>query len=487
MPFVMSKHSRYCVALLTAALSAAGCSVRRHYDAPMPVAPAAWTPPAQAAEIPPASVEALSAWWEAFGDPLLTSLVRRAVAGNLDVQTALSRLREARASVSTAAASLRPTVDASGSARASGSGGDSVIQGVTQSYSLGLDASWELDLFGAVRGTVDAASATADAREADLRDTLVSLTAEVARDYIDIRLLQRRLDIVRGNIGLQEETLELTRFRSQAGLATDLDVQQALANVESTRAQLSSLDAQSARARHALAVLLGQTPAALDADLAGPAVIPAAHIAAAVGVPADALRRRPDVRSAERLLAAQFAQVQVARADLHPTFRLAGSIGLESLSLAKLLLPGASFWSASPSVSTRLFNREQLRQNLVMQSERQAQAARTYEARVLGALQEVEDSLGDLVHEQVRRERLAAAADAAAQAADLSLQLYTAGLRDFRDTLDAQRSLLTLQDSLAISEAAVSTDLVRLYKALGGGWTAQSFLPGPVSVSSSGS
>jgi NodT family efflux transporter outer membrane factor (OMF) lipoprotein len=293
--------------------------------------------------------------------------------------------------------------------------------------------------------------------------------------------LQRRLDIVRGNIGLQEETLELTRFRSQAGLATDLDVQQALANVESTRAQLSSLEAQAARDRHALAVLLGQTPATLDSELAGPAVIPVAPVAAAVGVPADALRRRPDVRSAERQLAAQFAQVQVARADLYPTLRLAGSIGLESLSLAKLLLPGASFWSASPSVGTRLFSRTQLRQNLVIQGERQAQAAQTYESRVLGALQEVEDSLGDLVHEQVRRERLVAAAAAAAQAADLSLQLYTSGLRDFRDTLDAQRSLLSLQDSLAISEAAVSTDLVRLYKALGGGWSAESFLPEPSS------
>jgi NodT family efflux transporter outer membrane factor (OMF) lipoprotein len=484
MPFAMSRHTRSGVSLLIVALVATGCSVRRQYEAPTPVAPAAWTPPAQAAEIPSASIDALSAWWDAFGDPFLTSLVRRAVAGNLDVRTALSRVREARASVSTATASLRPAVDASGAGRASGSGGESALSGTVQSYSLGLDASWELDLFGAVRSTVDAASATAEAREADVRDVLVTLAAEVARGYIDIRLLQRRLDIVRGNIGLQEETLELTRFRSQAGLATDLDVQQALANVESTRAQLSSLEAQAARARHALAVLLGQAPSALDADLAGPGVIPVAPIAAAVGVPADALRRRPDVRGAERLLAAQFAQVQGARADLYPTFRLAGSIGLESLSLAKLLLPGASFWSASPSVSTRLFNRQQLRQNLVIQSERQAQAAQTYESRVLGALQEVEDSLGDLVHEQVRRERLVAAAAAAEQAADLSLQLYTAGLRDFRDTLDAQRSLLSLQDSLASSEAAVSTDLVRLYKALGGGWTAESFLPEPISAGS---
>jgi len=199
-----------------------------------------------------------------------------------------------------------------------------------------------------------------------------------------------------------------------------------------------------------------------------------------LGVPAETLRRRPDVRSAERQLAAQFAQVNAARADLYPSFRLAGSIGLESLSLARLLVPGASFWSGSPSVSTRLFNREQLRQNLVIQSERQEQAARAYQSQVLRALQDVEDSLTALAQEQVRRDHLSAAAAAAEQAADLSLQLYTAGLRDFRDVLDAQRSLLSLQDSLATSSAGIATDLVRLYKALGGGWSATSLLPEPV-------
>lgn len=205
--------------------------------------------------------------------------------------------------------------------------------------------------------------------------------------------------------------------------------------------------------------------------------IPVAPLTVALGLPAETLRRRPDVRSAERQLAAQFAEVDAARAELYPTFRLVGSIGLESLSLARLLLPGAGFWSASPSASARLFNRGQLRQNLVIQTERQEQAARSYESRVLGALQEVEDSLAALAHEQMRRDRLSAAAAAAEQAADLSLQLYTAGLRDFRDVLDAQRSLLSLQDSLATSGATVSTELVRLYKALGGGWSAAALLP----------
>jgi outer membrane protein TolC len=228
---------------------------------------------------------------------------------------------------------------------------------------------------------------------------------------------------------------------------------------------------------HALSVLIGQAPRALAAELSAPGPIPAAPLTVAVGVPADVIRRRPDVRGAERQLAAQAAQVNVARADLYPTFRLAGSIGLESLNIAKLLLPGASFWSASPSVNTRLFNRAQLRENLAVQIERQTQAAVTYESRVLGALQDVEDSLTSLAQEDVRRGHLAAAANAAQQAADLSLQLYTAGLRDFRDVLDNQRSLVTLQDSLVTSTASVSTGLVRLYKALGGGWTTAQMAP----------
>jgi NodT family efflux transporter outer membrane factor (OMF) lipoprotein len=473
----MNKPTRLTLAALIACLVAA-CGVRRPYVAPTPVAPVAWEEPVPL----PADLEALSRWWESFEDPLLTSLVQRGIEGNLDVRTALSRLREARASVASSRAALRPAVDASGSVRASGlSNGDSPSI-TSRSYSLGLDAGWELDVFGGIRSGIDAAAATAGAREADLQDVLVTLSAEVALDYIDIRSLQQRLEIALANVNLQEQTLELTRFRLQAGLATDLDVQQALSNVESTRAQIASLDSQAAQATHALSILLGQPPAALNAELSSSGPIPAAPIAAAIGVPADTIRRRPDVRSAERQFAAQFAQVNVARADLYPSFRLAGSIGLESISLFRLLAPGASFWSASPNASTRLFNREQLRQNLVIQTERQEQAARAYEGRVLAALQDVEDSLTALAQEQIRREHLTAAATAAEQAADLSLQLYTAGLRDFREVLDAQRSLLSLQDSLASSGAGVATDLVRLYKSLGGGWSASELLPAPPSA-----
>jgi len=216
-----------------------------------------------------ADVEALAQWWETFGDPVLTSLVRRAIKGNLDVRTSLSRLREARASVSSARASLNPVVDASGTMVATGRRDEVLGSVTTRSYSVGFDASWELDVFGGIRSTIDAAAATAEARAADLQDVLISLTAEVAIDYVDVRTLQRRLEIALANANVQEQTLELAQFRAQAGLATDLDVQQALSNLESTRAQISSLDAQTAQAIHRVAVLIGQAPAALDAPLPG--------------------------------------------------------------------------------------------------------------------------------------------------------------------------------------------------------------------------
>jgi NodT family efflux transporter outer membrane factor (OMF) lipoprotein len=461
--------SRATVALsLIVLLAGSACAVRRPYTAPLAAVPTAWARHAPEKAAP----ATLAAWWDAFHDPLLTSLVTRAVEGNLDVRVAVSRLREARASARGARGALAPALDASASGRIAGQGAESGFEGTSQSYGVSLDASWELDVFGGIRSAADAATATAGARVADVQDVLISLAAEAALGYIDVRSLQRRLEIARANVALQEQTLELTQLRLQAGLGTDLEVQQALSNVASTRAQIASLDLQRGQAVHALSVLIGQPPDALSSELAPAGPIPTAPIAVAVGIPAETVRRRPDVRSAERQLAAQFEQVNAARADLYPSFRLAGSIGLESLSLAKLLLPGAGAWNIAPSSTTRLFNRRQLRENVVVQTERQTQAALAYESQVLTALRDVEDALIALTQEQARRDSLAAAAGAAQQAADLSLQLYTSGLRDFREVLDAQRSLLTLQDSLASSEASVSTDLVRLYKALGGGWQA---------------
>ena len=332
------------------------------YQPPVPNAPAAWSAPVTES----ADAESLSRWWETFGDEQLTALVRRAVEGNLDVRTAMSRVREARATTRSTRTQLWPSADVGGSARASGTGNEAGVSGVTGRYTLSIDASWEIDAFGGIRSTIDAASATAEARAADLQDA-ITLTADVALNYIDIRSLQRRLEIARSNVDLQQETLELTQFRAQAGWPRTWTSNR---RSRTWRARVR----RSHRSKVRLTIHsrdcdpLGRPPAELNAEFTAPAPIPEAPIETTLGLPADALRRRPDVRSAERQLAAQFAQVNVARADLYPSFRLAGSIGLESLSLATLLVPGAQFWNAGPSASTRLFDRRQLRENLVVQT-----------------------------------------------------------------------------------------------------------------------
>jgi NodT family efflux transporter outer membrane factor (OMF) lipoprotein len=280
-------HSRRytLLTLIVASVMGAGCGARRPYQPPVPNAPATWS----AAVGESADAESLSRWWETFGDEQLIALVRRAVEGNLDVRTAMSRLREARATTRSTRTQLSPSADVGGSARASGTGNEAGVSGVTGLYTLSIDASWEIDAFGGIRSTIDAASATAEARAADLEDVLITLTADVALNYIDIRSLQRRLEIARSNVDLQQETLELTQFRAQSGLATDLDVQQARANVENTRAQIASFEGQVGRSIHAIAILLGRPPGELNAEFTAPAPLPEAPLETTLGLPADTL------------------------------------------------------------------------------------------------------------------------------------------------------------------------------------------------------
>lgn len=474
----MSNLRRYAFLVLSA-LAMNGCvTARRAHDVPVPKVPGAWSRSAEPER--QIDMDALSRWWTTFDDPVLTSLVERTVVGNFDLRTAVSRVRQARAQANAARADLFPSVAAGASMTASHTGSTGGLpqpSAVQRSYHAGVDLSWEPDFFGGTRSAIDAATATAEARGADLQDVLVTVVAEAAGQYIRIRSLQERVAVAEANQRLQDEAYEIAGFRLQAGLTTDLDVQLARSNVESTGALIASLQLDLAQAFHALATLLGQDPASLDQELTNTVRIPEAPLSVAVGVPADAVRRRFDVRSAERRLAAQAADVDATRAQLYPRFALTGSIGLESLKIASLFVPGASFWRATPSVNWRLFDRRQLQQNLLARTEGETQASIEYEATVLSALREVEDALVAYTQERVRRERLTNASEASQQAADLALQLYNSGLRDFRDVLDAQRSLLTLQDQLAFSRGSVSANLVQLYRALGGGWAALTALP----------
>ncbi|MFZ7111450.1 MAG: efflux transporter outer membrane subunit [Desulfatiglandales bacterium] len=414
---------------------------------------------------------ALTHWWKTFNDPRLSSLIERAVSGNIDLKQAGARLREARARRGLARTEFFPTLDGSGSATKiyskEGTGGTET----RDLYAAGFDAGWELDLFGGIRRGLEAADADLQASREALCDVLVSLLAEVAVNYLETRTYQARLAAAKANLNNQEETYSLTQMRYLAGLSDALAVQQARYNLENTRSQIPTLHTGLEGAMNRLAVLLGETPGTLHRELEHPEPIPVAPAQIAVGVPADLLRQRPDIRRAERELAAQTARIGVATAQLYPTFTLRGSIGFEALQLDDLLSGGGRTLAIGPRITWPVFDAGALRRNIEVQSAIQEQALMAYESTVLAALEEVENALSAYVDEQLRRESLIEASRAAETAVDLAQDKYRAGLTDFSDVLDAQRSLLSFEDQLARSGGTVLSNLIALYKAMGGGWT----------------
>jgi NodT family efflux transporter outer membrane factor (OMF) lipoprotein len=417
--------------------------------------------------------QTLAQWWSTLEDPALTSLMERAVRGNLDLKNARARVREARALRSINRARFFPSIDATGSATKSRKSENSSDGTESELYSAGFDAGWELDVFGGVRRSVEAAEADLEASWENLHDVMVSLLAEVALNYMEVRTFQVRFAVAEANIAAQAETLAYTSSRFEAGLSNELPVQQALTNLEATRSQIPSLRTGLAAANNRLSVLLGEEPGAVNRELADPRPIPVPPLAVAVGVPADTLLHRPDVRRFERLLAGQTARIGVATADLYPRFFLTGTIGLESLSASDLFNSASRTGLIGPSVLWNVFDAGAARQRIEFQSALREQALNDYESKILLALEEVENALVAYAQEQLRRESLKSAAAAAQRAVLLAQDQYVAGLVDFNNVLVAQRSLLALQDELALSEGTVTSNLVRLYKALGGGWEFQ--------------
>jgi NodT family efflux transporter outer membrane factor (OMF) lipoprotein len=462
-------------ALLTVGLAmlvAAGCAVGPDYVPPDTRLPGQWHTPMGAGLVGGDSdKQALAGWWSIFDDPVLTNLIESAVAGNLGLKEARSRVREARARRGVSEAGRFPTIDATGSARSSRSSEETGSGSERELYAAGFDAAWELDVFGGKRRAIEAAQADFEASEEALRDVLVSLLAEVAVNYVDARSFQTRLSVARANLEAQEETYNITQWRFQAGLATQLDVDQARYSLEQTRSQIPVLRKGLEQAKNRLSVLLGRHPGSVEVALGEYKPFPFPPLEIAVGVPADVLRRRPDIRRAERGLAAQTARIGVAAADAYPKFSLAGSIGLEALSLGNLFLAGSRTHSIGSGIAWPIFDAGAIRSNIEVQNALQEQALFQYEAAVLTALEEVENGLVAYAEEQLRRESLMEASQAAKSAVDLALNQYASGLIDFSNVLDAQRSLLGLQDQLAVSEGEAISNLIALYKALGGGWT----------------
>lgn len=413
----------------------------------------------------------LSTWWQQFGDPTLSELVDRALRGSPDLRTAQARLRQARAERNITQTGVLPSVSASGLA--------SDQRGSSNAFSVGFDASWEPDVFGGTRRGIDAANADVRATTEELLNTQVSLVAEVARNYAELRTLQTRLEIAHRNETSQAETLQLTGFRAQAGLVSTVDVEQARANLEQTRAGIPSLETSIARAMHRLATLAGLEPAALVGELNQVAPLLSVPAQVAVGIPADTLRQRPDVRAAEQRIVAESARVAQANATRYPQFSLSGSIGIEVITGA--LTGGTSFAaSAAASVLQTIFNGGRIRQQIAVQSAVLEQTVVGYEAIVLTALEDVENALVTFEKSRQRLAFLTAAAEAANNAALLARTQYAAGLADFQTVLDTERSALSVQDSVAATEGERVAALVQLYKALGGGWSpaAQATTPG---------
>jgi NodT family efflux transporter outer membrane factor (OMF) lipoprotein len=444
---------------------AAAATGGKAVPAQIPTSPAAWKAEMkEGLTDEQANPQTLAEWWKVLNDPVLTQLEEEAAKGSLDVRQAEARVREARARRGTAGADRFPTLTFNPSASQSMRG-----QNSNSSFGLGFDSSWEVDLFGSRRNTVKAADANVQASIEDLHDVMVTLLAEVALNYLEVRTFQERLDNAQDNVKIQQETYDIARWRYEAGLTTQRDVEQARLNLEQTNSQIPTLRAGLEQAKNRIAVLLGRQPGSVDQEI-GEGEIPVAPVELAVGIPADTLRRRPDVRRAERQVEAQIAQVSVAKAERFPKLSLIGSIGLEALSLGNLLSTAARALTGGLNIGQTVFNAGKIRENIAVQNAVQEQAVIAYQSSVLTALQDVEGALVDYAEEQLRHRSLQEATEAARNAAELSSQQYQAGLVDFQVVLDSQRSLLSLEDQLASSTGTIASNLVRVYKALGGGW-----------------
>jgi len=480
---------------LAAAATLAACTVGPNYKAPeMP------TPPAyqETGAVGGVSAETpdLAQWWSQFGDPTLDSLVQRALAGNLDVATEVSKIRAARQQVIIAGAAALPQIDAAGSvnntmlsknagfsqlANAFGGKGASSTSGVGlpgtdfTTYSVGFDASWELDLFGQTRRSVEAARGRVEAEVWSLHDTEVSVASEVAVDYLTLRALQRQILVAEREEGREQLLVGLVQARRQAGFATQLEVSQQQNQLATAKSQRPTLEAQARGEIHALGVLTGQPPEALSAELApAPGIVPeppAPPPAVPVGLPSELLRRRPDVREAERNLAAATADVGVAVGDLYPQINLTGSADLISESLKNLVSGNSIQTSLTAALVQHIFDGGKIRANISARKEARIQAYLAYQKAVLTALKDVEDALSRYGAEQRRNAQLRASADAAQVAFEMADARYKSGLTDYINVLQTDAALTAAESQLAESDGLVDQDLVSLEKALGGGWS----------------
>lgn len=459
--------------IVTLAVLLGGCAlplVGPDHQIPDLRLPGQWSATASSTGVRAAEDTQLAQWWTQFADEKLNGLIERALAGNLDLKLAQSRLRQARASRQLAEAGLFPTASAAVS-RSRSKGSDAVASQPSRTlYDAGFDAAWEIDVFGGNRRGVEAATADLAASQASLNDTRVSLVAELARNYVELRSAQRRIAVARNNLASQSETLQITEWRYQAGLARASEVEQARTSREQTRAGIPDLEVSLAAAENRIALLLGRNPGELRDTLTETKPLPTVPASVAAGIPADVLRQRPDLIAAERTLAAETARVGQKLAQRFPSLTLSGAFGWQAYSFGALGGADTITRALTGTLAATLFDGGRLRSQVEVQSAVQEQALVSYQSHVLAALEEVENALKGYAAARERADARRAAAESARTAAELSRNLYQAGLADFQQVLETQRTQLTAEDGLATADATLRTSLITLYKALGGGW-----------------
>jgi NodT family efflux transporter outer membrane factor (OMF) lipoprotein len=476
------KRSRSLLRFGIVAALLVGCTVGPNYTRPSTEVPEQYrelpeTGEATAGATAPTAETApldITRWWTVFDDTMLSSLIDRAVRSNKDLRFAEARIREARARRGVVSADLYPAVSTFGDYARSRASANTTSPSANVSdrdlFQAGFDARWEIDVFGGTRRAVEAAEADIGATEENRRDVLVTLLSEVARNYLELRGTQLRIALADENIKVQESTVNLTQERLAAGIASELEVAQAQAQLASTRSRVPVLESAAKQSIHRLGVLLGQEPGALLAELSEDAPIPPAPPGVPVGLPSELLRRRPDVRRAERELAAATARIGVATADLFPKFSLTGDVGLQSIHAGDFLSAGSRLWSIGPGITWPVFDAGRIRANIRVENARQEQALVAYEQAVLIALEDVENGLVAYSKEQVSRRALVESVVSNQRAVEISGELYSKGMVSFLNVLVSQLALFQSQDALAQSDQTVSTNLVALFKALGGGW-----------------
>lgn len=462
-----------CIAVLIT-----GCAVGPDYKEPVVAVPTHWHE-----AITTAKTALPDKWWQTFNDKELNRLISEAIAANLDLKLALERVKDARALRWATIATGLPSVDGTSSVSrqlnntggGGQSGGGNVGGGFgvggqhINIFQLGFDAQWELDFFGGVRRAVEAADATVESEAENSRDVLVILLGDVARNYIELRSNQQLVEITQKNLAAQRDTQGLTEIRQQSGLASMLDVTQAQAQADTTEAQLPNYETLVNQSIHALSVLLGREPGALATRLERTNSIPTITNQVIPDLPSELLKRRPDIRYAERQLAYANASVGVATAELYPKVNLAAFLGLQNTTITDFTPLGKS-WSAASTLTVPIFNWGKLNANIKSKKAQFEQAFLTYQSTVLTAFKEVEDALIAHKKEQERRQSLMQAVEANQLGVQLATERYQKGLTGFIDVLQTQQALYQAENLLATSDAKVSSNLVALYKALGGGW-----------------